>query len=100
MNPRKKANLLIIFTIAIFAFSSSLVLASFTGDLVDLSTIGLGNMSNNQTANEKLDTVGDGDFTPIAVNKVVVPKNDSNNSSNNSSNGTKPVNNSDASSGF
>lgn len=91
MNSRKKANLIIIFTIAIFAFSSSLVVASLTSDVVDLNIWGLPELNTNQIDNGKLNTV-DGDFSPATVNKIVAHKsnNNSNNNNSNNSNKTKP----------
>lgn len=68
MDPRKKGNLLVIFTIAIIAFGTSTAVASVsdTGAILKMLNI---NTSNGTT---ELVAVGDGNFSALTANQVVV----------------------------
>ena len=67
MNSIKKGKLLVILTVAIIAFGTSTVVASFTNGDVILNML---NITNNGTT--ELIAVGDGNFTPLTANKVVI----------------------------
>lgn len=90
MDSIKKANLLVIFTIAIIGFGISNVIASLTGEYVNLE------MPEINNENQKLLAVGDENFSPIHINKVII-KNDTNNTTTDNNppvNNTNTVNNS------
>lgn len=65
MNSKIGANVLIIFIIAIIAVSVSIVFASLTEDYIDLDSI---NLEDSET---KMLTVGDENFTPIKIKKII-----------------------------
>lgn len=83
LNPIKKGNLLVIFTVALLAFGLSSVMASVTNSDMIL------NMLNITAANEntELIAVGDGSFTPLIASQIFVPvKNNTTNNTNNTNN--------------
>ncbi len=69
MSPTKKANLLIIFIIAILAFGTSTMIASITGSYVNSTFLNL------TKDTDKLAIVGDSDFSPVHINKVIIINN-------------------------
>ncbi|MDR0911874.1 MAG: hypothetical protein LBM96_04640 [Methanobrevibacter sp.] len=85
MRSVKKANILVIFLIAILAFSTSSIVYSFTGDnLINYLSI---NDSLNLSTN-KLIIVDDANFVPNHINTVIVQKNNTNNVTNDTRNTT------------
>lgn len=77
MSSAKKANLLVIFIVAILGFGISNIVASITEEYVNLEMPKF----NNET--QKLVAVDDGNFIPNHINKVVTV-NITNNTTNNS----------------
>lgn len=69
MNSIKKGKLLVILTVVIIAFGTSTAVASVTnGDaILDMLNI---TRTNGTT---ELMAVGDGNFTPLTANKIVIP---------------------------
>ena len=84
MDSIKKANLLIIFIVAILGFGISNIVAPLTEEYVNLE------MPNFNNEPQKLIAVDDGNFSPNHINKVIV--NTTNNNTTNDNN--TPVNNS------
>ena len=75
LNSKKKANLLVIFIVAILSFGMSSIVALFTGDYINLEMTKINNES------QKLIPVEDGNFTHNHINKVII-KNETNKTNN------------------
>jgi len=75
LDSNKKANLLIIFIVAIIGFGMSNIVFSLTGDYVNSEITQI----NNQ--NQKLIAINDGNFTPNQINTVEIV-NDTNTTNN------------------
>ncbi|KZX10171.1 hypothetical protein [Methanobrevibacter curvatus] len=85
MSPVKKANFIIIFVVAILAILTSSVAYSFTGNFIDL------NDSQWNLSTNKLIAVGDGNFSPLKINTVVIINNNTTNTTNITNNSTLPI---------
>ncbi|MCL2114589.1 MAG: hypothetical protein FWH29_00025 [Methanobrevibacter sp.] len=66
MDSKKKANLLVIFIIAILGFGISNIAFIFTGEYIDIEIPEFNNDS------QKLTVVDDGNFTPTHINQIKI----------------------------
>ena len=69
MNSIKKGKLLVILTVVIIAFGTSTAVASVTNGDAILNMLNI-TRTNGTT---ELIAVGDGNFTPLTANKIVIP---------------------------
>ena len=88
MDSRKKANLLVIFLVAILALGISNIVALFTEDYINLEMTEINNQS------QKLVAVDDGNFAPNHINTVEID-NDTNDTNNTSTDIIDNINSSD-----